>query len=159
MWAWRWGAIVLVLLAAFGTGYVKGSHAEQLERVTERAERLEADATARGVRDKSNTIIASKQAATNDKINTEAKNEISRITSELGAVKRLRRPSFCDAVQPVAGPAKTETPNGSPAEDTRSGVLPESVDRRIRQLIAETEAATTAGRACQKFAKENGFMP
>lgn len=106
-----------------------------------------------------NAVELKAQQDNNDLITKGKDNEIAKVTSDLNAIKRLRvGPSFCPSNRTAA---KTD-PQGtgsSNAADTGTGLLSESLDSRIRQLILQSEEAAATGRAAQKFILDNGFSP
>jgi prophage endopeptidase len=153
--SWKIGAALVLVGAVVAGGAAYRSHVYHAgydQAVTDRAA---ADLKAVTTRIKENAALATKQDATNVKIE-KAKNE------ELAPVIRT---IYVDRVRVgtgVCGPsstAKTEDATSSNSADPGTRLVSEGTEADIRALTVRVEEALATGRACQAFGKDNGFIP
>lgn len=88
----------------------------------------------------------------------EYRDEINQVELALAAAnnKRLRVPApHCSAV--AAGQAEANSPEGGDDPTAGTVLLPEQVDRDLRELMAEAERIVAACRVGQKFIRDNKF--
>lgn len=110
-------------------------------------------------RDAENENDRAKQKAINDDITKGKTDELDKVRSDLAAVKRVRvGPAFCGRNGP-AGQTNSTSSSSSNGNSASSGLLPESVDGRVKQLILESEETAATARAAQKFIRDNGLAP
>jgi hypothetical protein len=152
----------VLLLAVFaialtGFGYVKGVSHEQAQWEAAENARTAANEKALLARVASNAKTSAIQAATNKAITKGKDDEIARLTARVGALGRLRHGAgICGG--PAAATEATGTTSGD-GTNTSGGLVREDVDRDLKSLILTVETDFATGRACQAFAKENGFVP
>ncbi|MGI4848589.1 MAG: hypothetical protein ACRYGK_10715 [Janthinobacterium lividum] len=154
-WAYRWLAIVLLALATFGAGMVKGKSIEQSKQAIIAGKAAEAANTAILARTSANQALAAKQQATNDSIVKVKNDELTKVRLDLAIAGRLRiGTAICDR---SAGLAETTGAGGGNGADTGGGLVREDVGRDIDALKMKVEEALATGRAAQEFIKANGL--
>jgi len=106
------------------------------------------------------TRIAENEAETKkqDKINfiiqKASNDELSQVRADLANAKRVRVGSnLC----PPARASNTQSPGSSQETDPSGGLVSESTQQSINELIIKVEEGLAAGRACQAFVEQNGM--
>jgi hypothetical protein len=153
--AWRWGALLALALALFGSGYARGLAHEQAAHAVEDARRAQAEEKAILARVQENTAQAVQQLETNRAITKVHDEELAPVVARIAAERVRVGPRLC-AGQPAtaADPAR---PGGGDAADSAGRLVLPDLEERIKELEQRVETALAAGRACQAFVRGNGM--
>jgi len=148
------GGLFLVLHVHDRWVFAAGAASVQARWDADKAALERAELVARTRRDAENLAEAARQRTVNAAITKGYEDEIAALR-RAGTAGRLRvGPAFCGG---PAATAETEGPARGDAPDPGARLLPEPAARDIAALMQEMGEAAAAGRACQRFVRENGM--
>jgi len=148
--------LVLLLLGAwFGVRHY-GAQQRQAGYAAAVAERTARDLAAVVGRVQENAVLETKYDAINIRI-TEVKNEeLAPVRARIAAERVRIGPAICGG---PAAASKTEDAAGGDGADPAGRLVRADVDRDLRALKLQVEEALAAGRACQEWGRDHGFVP
>ena len=153
--SWKIGAALALMAGLLLSGMAWHHSIDQggFDRAT--SERAARDAIAVLARAQENTVLAAQQATTNITI-TKAKNEdLAPVRTRIAADRVRVGTAICGS----AAPAQADDASRSDGADTRGRLVSDQLEIDIRALELRVEEALATGRACQAFARANGFWP
>jgi hypothetical protein len=150
-------AILALLAATMGFGWVKGAYHVQSQWDAAEGKRVAAVALAYQTRIAANQAQAAKQAASNATIQKGKDDEITALNARLAVAGRLRvGTAICGGPATTAEASSTASGDGA---DSPGRLVREDVDRDFKALILAVETDLATGGACQAFIRENGLVP
>jgi K+-sensing histidine kinase KdpD len=161
---WLYLTAALLVSAVVGGVYLhahgasQGRAALQVLWDTDKATRAAVETKAVARRAAENLAQAKQQATTALAITKAYDEELYDVRARLASAERMRKPAFCASAGPAA-PDTAESPASSNAANPANGLLPDAVAQDIQAVILHTEEVAAAGRACQRFVRENGMAP
>lgn len=136
--------------------FAAGAASIQKQWDADKTARANAELVATATRLAENAADSAHQLAVNESIKKGYEDEIAAVRRAGADAGRLRvGPAICG--EGLAGQAEAGSAGRGDAPDPGTRVLPEQVDRDIKALMLEMGEAAAAGRACQRFVRENGM--